>query len=159
MISRVRALLRRAEILHQSETVGPIRVLKLDNVHAFLNEMQPQTSRLDVIQLAPAEFALVYSRAAIAEQDFQSSGNLVTGLPLNRVEEYLDGLVQPAAVCVADNIRQSLVDGASDRPAFLAGKAERFRQSFHGAAHGTEQFGVALHLQPEQQALYRAAAR
>jgi hypothetical protein len=79
-------------------------------------------------------------------------------LPVNRLEEYLDGLVRTAAVSVANNIRQSLVDGASNRPAFLAGKAERFRQSFHGAAHSTEQFGIALQLQPKQQALDGAAA-
>jgi hypothetical protein len=115
--------------------------------------MQPKPTRLDVVQRASAQFALVYGRAVIAEQDFQSSGNLPTGLPMNGLEEYLDGLVQPTAVCVANNIRQSFVDSASNRPAFLAGKAERFRQSFHSAAHGTKQFGVAIHLQPEQQAL------
>ena len=94
-------------------------------------------------------------RPSIAHLDLEPFGRFAVGLPVDRAEEHFNWLVGPALVRMPDNICQRFIDCASDRAAIWRGKSERFRQSFHGTAHRTQQTGVAGQLQLQQQAAAR----
>ena len=63
---------------------------------------------------------------------------------------HFDRLPGPAAVCVANNIGQSFINGASQRPAFACGKAHLFGQAHHRAAHHAQHFRIARQLKSEE---------
>jgi hypothetical protein len=137
-------------ILDQAETVGPVRTLILDNVHALLNEMQPEPAGLYFFQSAHAHLVRFYSWTAIAEQDFQTTCCILISSSLNSPEEQFNGPVWPSGIGMPNDICKRFVDGSRHRPAFLGGKPEGFRQALHSPAHGAEQAGIARQLDPQE---------
>jgi hypothetical protein len=121
---RTHILLRRADVLYQAKTVAPVCAVVLHDVHALLNEMQTESSRPYFSQGAEAHLLRIYSWPAIAQHNFQPYGRFRIGLPLNRAEKHLNGLVRSAAVRVSYDIREHFVDSTRDRPAVCRGKSE-----------------------------------
>jgi hypothetical protein len=150
-------LLRGAHVLDQAETVGPLRALVFDNIHALFNKMQPKSAWLYFFKFPHAQLRALDGRSSIAEFDLKPFGRFIIGLPVDRAEEHFNRPVGAAIVGMPDNIRQRFVDSTRDRAAIRRGESEGFRQTLHGAAYRTQQTGIAIHLQPKQQAAARVA--
>jgi hypothetical protein len=148
-------LLRGVHVLDQAESVGPLRTPKFNNVHALFNKMESQSAWLYFFKFSHAELRPLDGRSSITHQDLETFGRFAVGLSLDRAEEHFNWLVGPALVRMPDNICQRFIDCASYRAAIWRSKSEVFRQSFHGAAHRTQQTGVTGQLQLQQQAAVR----
>src|SRR6476661_9026817 len=112
--------------------------------------MQPETAGLYLFQRAHAHLVRLYSRSAIAEQDFQTTCGILISPSLNSPEEQFNRSVWTSGIGVPDDICKRFVDGSRHRPAFLGGKPEGLRQALHSPAHGAEQAGIARQLDPKE---------
>src|SRR5580693_4914262 len=64
---RVHFSLRRADVLDQAETIGPIRALVFDDIHALLNKMQTESAGLYFFESSHAKLGPLYRWPAIGE--------------------------------------------------------------------------------------------
>jgi hypothetical protein len=117
--------------------------------------MQSQSAWLYFFKFSHAELRPLDGRSSITHQDLETFGRFAVGLLVDRAEEHFNWLVGPALVRMPDNVCQRFIDCASYRAAIWRSKSEVFRQSFHGAAHRTQQTGVTGQLQLQQQAAVR----
>jgi hypothetical protein len=143
--------------LDQAETIGPIRAFVFDDIHALLNEMQTESARLYFFKSAHTKMCFFNGGSAIAEQEFEAFGKLRAVLAVDRPDEYFYRLIRPTFVRVANDIGQRFVDSAGDRPAVFRGESEGLRQALHGAAHGTEEAGIAGQLHPQERGATQVA--
>jgi hypothetical protein len=149
---RFHFLLRCANVLDQAETIGPIRALVFDDIHALLNKMQTESAGPDFLEFAHAQLRALDGRATIAQKNLETLGGFVIRMTVNGAEGHFNGAVGPAFVRMANDIGERLVNGASDGAAFRLGESERFGKTFHGSAHRAEQAGIAGQFEPQQQA-------
>jgi hypothetical protein len=154
---RFRFLLRRADVLDQAETIGSIRALEFDDVHALLNKMQTESAGPDFREFAHTQLRALDRRPTIAQKNLETFGGFVIRMAVNGAEGHLNGAVGPALIRMTNDVGERFVNGASDGTAFRLGEPERFGKTFHGSAHGAEQAGIAGQFEPQQQAAARVS--
>jgi hypothetical protein len=96
-----------------------------------VNEVQSQSAWAYFIERAPLKLARVNCGTAVTKQDFEPLLNLPIVSTLCSSKVHGDGLVKAIAVRMADDVSQSFIDGASDRPALLHRESKNFGQTFN----------------------------
>jgi len=96
-----------------------------------VNEVQSQSAWAYFIERAPLKLARVNCGTAVTKQDFEPLLNLPIVSTLRSSKVHGDGLIETIAVRMADDVSQSFIDGASDRPALLHGESKNLGQTFN----------------------------
>jgi hypothetical protein len=119
------------QILDEPQAVRWPLASELHGVHGLLNEVQSQSAGAYFIERPPLKLARVTCGTAVTKQDFESLLNLPIVSTLRSSKVHSDGLVKAIAVRMADDVSQSFIDGASDRPALLHRESKNFGQTFN----------------------------
>jgi len=123
------------QILDEPQTVRGTLAREFHRVHGLTDEVQSQSAGAYFIQWPPLELARVNSGTTVTKQDFEPLLNLPIVSALRSPKVHGDGLVQAIAVRMADDVSQSFVDRACDRPALRDGESQSLGQTFNRSAH------------------------
>jgi len=115
------------------------------------DEVQSQSAGAYFVERPPLELARVNRGTAVTKQDFEPLLNLPIVSAVRSPKVHRDGLVQAIAVRMADDVSQSFVDRACDRPALRDGESQSFGEAFNRSAHYREALGITVKRQHQQQ--------
>jgi hypothetical protein len=123
------------QILDEPETVRGTLARELHRVHGLTDEVQPQSAGAYFIKRPASELARVNRWTAVTKKDFEPLLDLPIVLAPCSPKVHRDGLVQAIAVRMADDVSQSFIDRACDRPALRDRESQSFGQAFNRSAH------------------------
>jgi len=123
------------QILDEPQTVRGTLARELHGVHGLLDEMESQSAGAYFIERPPLDLARVNRGTPVTKQYFEPLLNLPIVSALRSPKVHRDGLVQAIAVRMADDVSQSFIDRACDRPALRDGESQSFGQAFNRSAH------------------------
>jgi hypothetical protein len=90
------------------------------------------------------KLARVNGGTAVTKEDFEPLLNLPIVSTLRSSKVHGDGLVKAIAVRMADDVSQSFINRASNRPALRDGESQGFGQAFNCSSHCREPLGIAV---------------
>src|SRR5713226_1298508 len=133
--SPLRSMARRRQILDEAQPVRGTIAREFHRVHGLTDDVQPHSAVAYFIQRPHLELAMVNSGTTVTKQDFEPLLNLPIVSALRYPKVHGDGLVQAIAVRMADDVSQSFIDRACDRPALRDGESQSFGEAFNRSAH------------------------
>lgn len=128
---------------HQAQLIVAPMPAEFYRIHAFLDEMQSQAARPDILQVAAAEFLCVDSGAMIFKHDFKSGSVRPILRSLYATERYFDRLVCLSLISVTNDVRQRFVDCQNHGAAFGLGEPQHLRELFQRISDDTECVWIA----------------
>jgi hypothetical protein len=123
------------QILDEAQPVRRTLAREFHGVHGLSDEVQSQSAGAYFIERPAVELARVNCGTSVTKQYFEPLLDLPILSALRSPKVHGDGLVRSIAVRVADDVSQSFIDGASDRPALSDGESQSFGQAFNRSAH------------------------
>jgi hypothetical protein len=110
------------QILDEPQPVRWTLAREFHGVHGLTDEVQSQAAGAYFIERPALELARVNRWTAVTKKDFEPLLNLPILSALRSPKIHRDGLVQAIAVRMADDVSQSFIDRACDRPAVRNGE-------------------------------------
>src|SRR6266704_4129873 len=126
------------QILDEAQPVRGTIAREFHRVHGLTDEVQSQSAGAYFIQRPPLELARVDRGTAVTKKDFEPLLNLPILSARRSPKVHGDGLVRSIAVRMADDVSQSFIDRACDRPALRDGESRGFGQAFNCSPHCRE---------------------
>jgi hypothetical protein len=123
------------QILDQAQPVRRTLAREFHRVHGLTDEVQSQSAGAYFIKRSALELRRVNRWTAVTKKDFKPLLNLPIVSALRFPKVHRDGLVQAIAVRMADDVSQSFIDRAYDRPALRDGESQSLGQAFNRSAH------------------------
>ena len=105
------------QILDEAQPVRATLAREFHGIHGLTDEVQTQSAGAYFIERPALELARVNRWTAVTKQDFEPLLNLSIVSVVRSPEVHADGLVRSIAVRVADDVSQSFINRACDRPA------------------------------------------
>src|SRR5258708_5394560 len=139
------------QILDEPQPVRGTLAREFHRVHGLTDEVQSQSARAYFIQRPPLELRRVNSGTTVTKQDFEPLLNLPVVSALRSPKVHGNGLVQAIAVRMADDVSQSFINRACDRPALRDGESQSFGEAFNRFAHYRQPLGITVKRQHQQQ--------
>src|SRR5580704_7868216 len=118
------------QILDQPQPVRGTLAREFHRVHGLTDEVQSQSAGAYLIERPALELARVNRGTAVTKQDFEPLLNLSIVSAVRSREVHCDGLVRSIAVGVADDVSQSFINRACDRPALRDGESQSLGETF-----------------------------
>jgi hypothetical protein len=123
------------QILDDPQPVRGTLAGEFHGVHGLTDEVQSQSAGAYFIERPALELRRVNRWTAVTKKDFEPLLNLPIVLALRSPKVHRDGTVQAIAVRMADDVSQSFIDGACDRPTLRDGESQSFGQAINRSAH------------------------
>jgi hypothetical protein len=123
------------QILDEAHPVRGTLAREFHRVHGLTDEEQSQSAGAYFIERSALKLRRVNRWAVVTKKDFEPLLHLPMLSALRFPKVHRDGLVQAIAVRMADDVSQSFIDRACDRPALRDGESQSFSQAFNRSAH------------------------
>jgi len=123
------------QILDEAQPVCGTLAREFHRVHGMTDEVQSQSAGAYFFERPALELARVNRWTAVTKKDFEPLLNLPIVSAVRSPEIHGDWLVRSIAVRVADDVSQSFINRACDRPALRDGESQSFGQAFNRSAH------------------------
>src|SRR5947199_4995055 len=133
------------EIFDQPKLIAAVHSLVLNPIHALPNKVKTQTTRLDFVETAAAQFRGIDSGTLITEQNLKTVGGLGGARRYSFAIE-LDGLIGASVIAMPHDVGKSFVDRTGNRAAIGRRKAQDLGKAFEGSAYDIEQLRVTMQL-------------
>jgi hypothetical protein len=136
---------------HQAQLIATPTPPEFYRIHAFLYEMQTETTRPHIFQVPAAKLTAIDPDPAIFQQNFKSRSARPILRRVHATEGYLDRLVRFSLIGVTNDVRQRFVDRQNYCPALRVGKTQHLREWVQSTPDDTKRVRIAGQFHSEKQ--------